>query len=210
MKKKPTEEQRARKNAKERERYAAERAAGILRFTPEQRKNALESQKRSMAKHSDAVKIRRSNAYQANKEAILESRKAYYAENKKAVLERRASYRAENREKVIEANAQWRATNKDKIYELNRNYRAAKRGADGRHTRVDISRIYDLQRGLCATCACKVTKKGKDRFHVDHIVALSRGGSNWPDNLQLLCEFCNLSKGPKDQFEWAAENGRLL
>lgn len=34
-------------------------------------------------------------------------------------------------------------------------------------------------------------------LHVDHIVPLSRGGTNDTDNLQALCAKCNLIKGNK-------------
>lgn len=210
MKRQLTQEQRDKKNQRERERYHAERAAGIPRFTPEQKEKARESQKRSIMKNHEAIRIRRSEKYRANKESILEQRRKYYEQNKDSVLEQRAEYRKQNREKVLQANAAWRAENKEKIYELNRNYRAAKRGAEGSHTKTDIQRIYELQRGCCAACSEPVKKSGNNRFHVDHILALSRGGSNYPENLQLLCMFCNLSKGPKDQFDWAQENGRLL
>lgn len=32
-------------------------------------------------------------------------------------------------------------------------------------------------------------------FHIDHVTARSRGGTNDLDNLQILCQTCNLSKG---------------
>ncbi len=37
-----------------------------------------------------------------------------------------------------------------------------------------------------------------------------KGGTNWPDNLQLLCRPCNIAKAAKDPFVWAQENGRLF
>lgn len=41
-----------------------------------------------------------------------------------------------------------------------------------------------------------------DKYHVDHIRPLSRGGSNDLDNLCLACPKCNLSKGRLTLQEW--------
>lgn len=67
-------------------------------------------------------------------------------------------------------------------------YRATKRGADGYYTPADIESIAHSQGGLCAYCDAPWE-------HVDHMIPLVRGGTNWPDNLQLLCAHHNTSKG---------------
>ena len=41
-------------------------------------------------------------------------------------------------------------------------------------------------------------------MEVDHILPKSRGGTDHPDNLQLLCSGCNRSKGNKTMAEWKA------
>ena len=45
----------------------------------------------------------------------------------------------------------------------------------------------------CADCKINVRRWN----HVDHIVPLSKGGTNLRQNLQLLCPACNLAKGAK-------------
>ena len=56
--------------------------------------------------------------------------------------------------------------------------------------------VMQKSNSVCCACGCK------DDLHVDHIVPLSRGGTNELDNLQMLCSSCNLSKGTKTMAEW--------
>lgn len=42
----------------------------------------------------------------------------------------------------------------------------------------------------------------EESLEIDHILPRSRGGSNRPENLQLLCAKCNGSKGAKTMEEW--------
>lgn len=46
--------------------------------------------------------------------------------------------------------------------------------------------------GVCASCGKKLTTK---TMTMDHIIPLSRGGTNEPENLVALCEECNKEKG---------------
>lgn len=76
--------------------------------------------------------------------------------------------------------------------------------------RVDLSLIRLSRRGHRlaeqiiardgARCAYCGTTHG--RFHIDHIVPRSKGGTNHPDNLTVACARCNLRKGAKhvDEF----------
>lgn len=55
------------------------------------------------------------------------------------------------------------------------------------------------------TCTyCGSTRKP----HVDHIIPISRGGSNAFDNLTTSCGPCNQSKGPKLLAEWSRTSTR--
>jgi 5-methylcytosine-specific restriction endonuclease McrA len=108
-----------------------------------------------------------------------------------------------------EANAEMYSEIKHRHYEANterwraytRNYRAAKSGNGGKHTPEDIQVLFNLQRGLCH-CGVALIISGRGKFHVDHMLPISRGGSNGPENLQLLCQPCNNSKGAKTMDEW--------
>lgn len=54
--------------------------------------------------------------------------------------------------------------------------------------------VIARDRGLCANCGQNLVGELKEAYHFDHIVPLSRAGTNDLSNLQLLCANCNLKK----------------
>jgi len=49
--------------------------------------------------------------------------------------------------------------------------------------------VWRRDNGMCARCG------SREKLEYDHIVPISRGGSNTARNIELLCESCNRSKG---------------
>lgn len=133
----------------------------------------------------------------------------YWARREKE-LARCAEKYQKNKEKILARQAEYYANNKEKHFALIRKRRAKVKGAGGVHTASDIARLLHSQRQLCANCETKLFKSGPSKFHVDHIMPVSKGGSNGPDNLQCLCPPCNRRKSAKLPEEWAALNGRLF
>lgn len=68
----------------------------------------------------------------------------------------------------------------------------------GRRKIPEAVRCAVLASGRCVACG------SVDRLEVDHIHPVSRGGSDDPANLQVLCKSCNTSKGAKTMSEWMA------
>ncbi len=59
-------------------------------------------------------------------------------------------------------------------------------------------KLYGRQNGTCLLCLEDV------RFNLmelDHIIPKSKGGSDYDDNIQLLCSFCNKMKGNRSMEE---------
>ena len=103
-----------------------------------------------------------------------------------------------NRRKV----AKWRVENLIKRRATESKRRANKKNADGFYTEEDVLNMYEEQCGKCKYCGVIL-----DRFHIDHVYPLSKGGSNWPSNLCLACPSCNLSKHDKTLEEWIKVRG---
>ena len=69
--------------------------------------------------------------------------------------------------------------------------------------------LYERQGGRCANCGDRLRKR---LLEVDHIIPRSKGGADTDDNLQLLCGWCNRTKGPRSneylRARLAEEEGR--
>ncbi len=58
--------------------------------------------------------------------------------------------------------------------------------------------LYEQQKGLCLGCREKFEMRN---LSVDHIKPVRSGGETEPNNLQLLCQYCNSKKGTGTQEE---------
>jgi 5-methylcytosine-specific restriction endonuclease McrA len=145
----------------------------------------------------------------------------YYAANPEKCRAATVNYRAANPEKAHTSMIAWQTAYPDRLKramkawqtanpEANRanqhNRRARKRKAGGKYKIADIRALYKKQKGRCPYC--RVSLKGG--YHTDHIVPLSKGGTNWISNIQLTCKKCNLKKHSRDPIDFAQLHGLLL
>lgn len=154
----------------------------------------------------EKTRLRQQRWLEKNRDKQNAAQRARRAANIIGVRAKEAVYRKERATAIKAAQRRYDQRNPEAKRALVRLRRARKRGAIGNHTAEDINRIRDVQRDRCAYCRTGLSGGGS----VDHIIALSKGGSNWPNNLQLLCTPCNSSKHNRDPIDFARSRGRLL
>lgn len=123
-----------------------------------------------------------------------------------------------NRDAELKRLERYRKTHKTERREYMRTYlanykyirKANEKAGGGRFTQKQIDDLFLRQGKKCATCKVRIAKRGKFRYHIDHVMPVKRHGSNDISNLQLLCVRCNTRKKAKHPDDWAKENGLLF
>lgn len=101
--------------------------------------------------------------------------------------------RARNPEMVRQKFREYKKRNPERFAYHEAIRRARKKQAVGSFTLEEWLAVCRYYRGMCLCC------KRTDRpLTIDHIVPLSRGGSNYISNIQPLCKECNSVKGAKE------------
>lgn len=153
-----------------------------------------------------------------NKEKHLEISRRWKKSNPTKVLKWKTSWRKRSKQSILKSEQKWRKNNPEKSRKIKLRYYSnnkekfraayhARRAREGTFSKEDLEVRYQSQHGKCAYCKKKMAQK---KMHVDHIIPIALGGSNYPANLQLTCRTCNLRKGAKDPVVFARTIGLLL
>lgn len=129
--------------------------------------------------------------YHANIDKRRSDLRDRYRKDPKANIRRATAWNEahpERRKKIIRE-AYYRNPEKSRADRSAR--RSRKLQAEGTHTGSDIRTIFERQSGKCFYCEIPL----EPDYHVDHMLPLARGGSDWPSNLCCACPPCNLRKG---------------
>jgi len=157
-----------------------------------------------MAESAKRSKLKNPEKYKALRISWLQRNKIQFDASVKAAKQK-------NPEKYRALHRTWSANNKDKVAANSRVQGAKRRGASGRFTKRDIETILKAQRGKCAyfkICGMRLPRGAV--YHVDHILAIARGGTNDPSNVQVLCPDCNMKKGARDAIVFVQRHGMLI
>jgi len=143
------------------------------------------------------------------KNRIVTNAKQYHENNKEAHCEQMRNRHAERYSTDEQYRKSWNIRRRQrykldeayrlKMLSLNHNRRATL-NASGIISESDWLSILMYYNNACAYCGS--TKA----LEQDHIIPLSKGGRNTPDNLVPACASCNRSKGARDLLDWYSES----
>lgn len=142
--------------------------------------------------------------------------KEYWAKNRARHAQRRLEilkkWRSENKAHLQKYSVEYRTKNATQVKEKRRQYeiRFSERVRANKHTRrtrilglgskIDPEYVKFLK--IVQGMKCNYCGQHMDKYQIDHIVPIARGGDNSNENLQLLCAPCNRQKGAKTDIEY--------
>lgn len=163
-------------------------------------------------------------SYQKNRDKRLEEKKEWYYQNKDdpIVKSKKRAYEDSHKDSIKQYQEEYRKTHKDQIsankkqyHEKNkerrskymrgyfqnhkreayirwRNYQLRKRGSGGSHTLEEWLDMLEEHRHCCHYCGERF-----ERLERDHVIPISKGGTDYISNIVPACRICNAKKGAK-------------
>jgi len=164
--------------------------------------NRKEYKRKYREEHKKEIKDQWKKYYIQNREYLKNKSKIYKSEHKEYCKQYFKKWHASNKENRSEYNKKWELKNKEhrKRYIKNNmdrysyncsRRRARKNNADGSHTKNEWELLKNQYNYTCPSC---YKKEPEIILTEDHIVPLSKNGSDYINNIQPLCRSCNCSK----------------
>ena len=138
----------------------------------------IEARRKYKEEHRERLTEFKERWTKENGERVAASKREHYDRNRKAIIVRSKKWAEENSEKVRIAKAKNR-----------RKRRAARYAGRGSFTAREFQELCDRYGNRCLRCGNTHTM-----LEADHVVPLTKGGSDEISNIQPLCGSCNRSK----------------
>lgn len=179
--------------------------------TPEERKAKKRKAGLRYYAATRADRVAASKAWrEANPDRFKQTLRDWYQDNKDRQKEWGAAYYQANRERHDQASKEWRERNRERALEISLravHRRNAKiKTLEGSHTLGERDALLEKFEHRCAEPTCRRDIRGAVQW--DHIVPITKGGTNWISNMQPLCKSCNSKKGNLLPEEWDRKMGR--
>jgi len=124
-------------------------------------------------------------AYKAAKGDLLRAKQREYHAKPETKARKRAYGATDHMREYFR---EWRRKNRAKIYGYERRYIDRRKANGGRFTAKDWVTLQEVFGGKCLSCGATCD------LVADHVIPVSKGGTNGMENRQLLCRSCNSRK----------------
>ncbi len=138
--------------------------------------------------------IERKTHYQNNRERMLRQCKAYRDSRQEYQKEKSRRYYERMKESVLKRTRKYQLENIDRVRQwavIQMSKRRARIAAGGTFTLLEWTNLCARYNHRCLCCGRQT------KLTPDHVVPISRGGSNTISNIQPLCGPCNSRKFTK-------------
>ena len=130
---------------------------------------------------------------EVHREQIAQYKKIWTANNKESVDASKRSYYELKREEVLARSKEWAENNPERVRQAKTNYlrkrRAARHASSGNFSVEEFKELCESYGNKCLACG-----DAEAVLEADHVVPLTKGGSDNISNIQPLCGSCNREK----------------
>lgn len=141
--------------------------------------------------------------YRENRDVLVAKAVERARNNPEQARARQARYHENHPGKAAERARQWSKDNPFRVKARQSSIRAKYWNVENTLTASDLEKQFTSQDGKCWYCSIELD----ETWHTDHLIPMSRGGGNVPENVVCACARCNLTKQTKLPHEF---NGQLL
>ena len=172
-----------------RKKYTEQRKAWDKKYRERNKKKRAEYDKRYRQNNSEEYKAKRRAYYEANKESLYKKIREYQSKNKDKVAEWKKAYALRNPEIRRQAKRRRRAKEQSVLSES--------------YTTDEVLALYGTDCFICSkpidlTAPRQCGKPGwRHALHIDHLIPISRGGTDTLDNVRPTHGECNIHKSIK-------------
>ena len=143
---------------------------------------------------------------QDNPDTFSRANKKYRQANLEKIRQKHKEYRKANPEKIKESKKKWAQANPEKDKEGRRKNERKRRALklENGHSPYTETEVLNLYGTDCHLCSQPIDFEAPRRFnkpgwelglHIDHIIPISKGGSDTLENVKPAHGRCNVSKG---------------
>lgn len=134
-------------------------------------------------------------SYSLHREDSLTRNKARYNANPSKAIARVRRWQQNHPKEYALTNRLWYQANPGKVIEIRHRRQARLASAEGEFTEEGFQELCIATDHRCFYCGGSEDKVGP--LVPDHMTPVSRGGSNWLDNIVPACRSCNSRKGAR-------------